>query len=166
MRMEDLDTPRVVPGMADDILRTLEQLGLEWDGPVVWQSRQTEAYEAAFKVVSQSNAVNLMRFQTAGGTNILTLFRSTSGSLLLRNDVAAANAPGSIAVSAGAWHEVQVSVTISGASSTVQVTLDGSQVTALTQTLNLGTTPIGRLILGDNNNNRTSQVAYDEVVAS
>jgi glutamyl-Q tRNA(Asp) synthetase len=47
LRMEDLDTPRIVPGMADDILRTLEQLGLEWDGPVVWQSQRKDAYESA-----------------------------------------------------------------------------------------------------------------------
>ena len=47
MRMEDLDTPRVVHGMADDILRTLEALGFAWDGEVVRQSRRTEAYEAA-----------------------------------------------------------------------------------------------------------------------
>lgn len=49
MRMEDLDAPRIVPGMADDILRTLEELGLEWDGSVVRQSQRTEAYEAAFE---------------------------------------------------------------------------------------------------------------------
>ncbi|HTP66002.1 MAG TPA: tRNA glutamyl-Q(34) synthetase GluQRS [Geobacteraceae bacterium] len=47
MRMEDLDTPRVVPGMADDILRTLEILGFAWDGAVVRQSSRGEAYEAA-----------------------------------------------------------------------------------------------------------------------
>lgn len=47
LRMEDLDTPRVVPGAADDILRTLEVMGLVWDGEVVWQSRRTQAYEAA-----------------------------------------------------------------------------------------------------------------------
>jgi len=47
LRMEDLDTPRVVPGAADAILRSLERLGLEWDGEIVWQSRRAEAYEAA-----------------------------------------------------------------------------------------------------------------------
>jgi glutamyl-Q tRNA(Asp) synthetase len=57
MRMEDLDTPRVVPGMADDILRTLELLGLEWDGPVVWQSRRTDAYEAAFEELHRQGYV-------------------------------------------------------------------------------------------------------------
>jgi len=47
VRMEDLDAPRVVPGMADDILRTMETLGFDWDGEVLWQSRRREAYEAA-----------------------------------------------------------------------------------------------------------------------
>jgi glutamyl-Q tRNA(Asp) synthetase len=45
--MEDLDTPRVVPGCADTILRTLESFGLTWDGEVAWQSRRTELYRAA-----------------------------------------------------------------------------------------------------------------------
>ena len=47
VRMEDLDPPREVPGAADDILRTLAALGLEWDGPVVRQSARSEAYRAA-----------------------------------------------------------------------------------------------------------------------
>jgi glutamyl-Q tRNA(Asp) synthetase len=47
VRLEDLDTPRVRPGAADTILRTLERLGLEWDGPVWRQSERHEAYAAA-----------------------------------------------------------------------------------------------------------------------
>jgi len=47
LRMEDVDTPRNVPGAAADILKTLEAFGFEWDGPVLWQSRRTEAYAAA-----------------------------------------------------------------------------------------------------------------------
>jgi glutamyl-Q tRNA(Asp) synthetase len=57
MRMEDLDTPRVVPGMADDILRTLEALGFTWDGEVVWQSRRTAAYEAALAELARKGMV-------------------------------------------------------------------------------------------------------------
>jgi len=45
--MEDLDTARVVPGCADEMLRTLEGFGLQWDGEVEYQSRRVEAYEAA-----------------------------------------------------------------------------------------------------------------------
>ncbi|WP_228111997.1 tRNA glutamyl-Q(34) synthetase GluQRS [Zoogloea sp. 1C4] len=49
LRIEDVDAPRSVPGAADGILRTLARFGFEWDGPVVWQSARTSAYEAAFE---------------------------------------------------------------------------------------------------------------------
>lgn len=49
VRMEDVDTPRNVPGAADGILATLAAFGFEWDGPVLWQSRRVEAYAAALE---------------------------------------------------------------------------------------------------------------------
>ncbi len=55
--MEDLDTPRVVPGAADDILRTLERMGLEWDGSVLFQSTRTQAYEQALAQLSSRGLV-------------------------------------------------------------------------------------------------------------
>jgi len=47
VRIEDLDTPRVVKGSADNILRTLEAFGFEWDQPVLYQSHRFDAYEQA-----------------------------------------------------------------------------------------------------------------------
>ena len=47
VRMEDLDTPRNVPGAADDILRTLECFGFAWDGAVLFQSTRLDAYAEA-----------------------------------------------------------------------------------------------------------------------
>jgi glutamyl-Q tRNA(Asp) synthetase len=47
VRMEDIDTPRVITGADADILRTLERFGLEWDGPVVYQSTRLKAYQEA-----------------------------------------------------------------------------------------------------------------------
>jgi glutamyl-Q tRNA(Asp) synthetase len=38
-----------VPGSADRILRTLEGFGLDWDGPVTYQSRRIPLYEAAIE---------------------------------------------------------------------------------------------------------------------
>jgi glutamyl-Q tRNA(Asp) synthetase len=55
--MEDLDRPRVVPGAADDILRTLEACGMEWDGPVVYQSTRTEAYHRALHELRRCGAL-------------------------------------------------------------------------------------------------------------
>lgn len=47
LRMEDLDAARVVPGCADEMLRTLEAFGFEWDGPVIYQSARRAHYAAA-----------------------------------------------------------------------------------------------------------------------
>jgi glutamyl-Q tRNA(Asp) synthetase len=57
LRMDDLDTPRVVPGAADGILRTLEELGFAWDGPVLWQSRRQDAYLEALEQLTARGLV-------------------------------------------------------------------------------------------------------------
>lgn len=57
LRMEDLDTPRVVPGAADQILRTLEACGFEWDGEIVWQSRRLARYREALEGLRQKGLV-------------------------------------------------------------------------------------------------------------
>jgi glutamyl-Q tRNA(Asp) synthetase len=53
VRMEDLDLPRVVPGIAEDMLRTLEALGFQWDGEVLYQSRRSELYREAVDLLVQ-----------------------------------------------------------------------------------------------------------------
>jgi glutamyl-Q tRNA(Asp) synthetase len=53
LRIEDLDTARVRPGCADEIKRTLENLGLHWDGPVEYQSRRRELYAQALQALQR-----------------------------------------------------------------------------------------------------------------
>lgn len=53
LRIEDSDTPRVVPGAAAAILRSLRCYGLHWDGEVLYQSRRLEAYRAALERLCQ-----------------------------------------------------------------------------------------------------------------
>ena len=47
VRIDDLDTPRVVPGAEARILASLAAHGLTWDGPVVRQSQHAERHRAA-----------------------------------------------------------------------------------------------------------------------
>jgi glutamyl-Q tRNA(Asp) synthetase len=51
LRIEDLDTPRVIPGCSDAMLRTLEAFGLHWDGEVEYQSRRIPRYAEALEVL-------------------------------------------------------------------------------------------------------------------
>jgi glutamyl-Q tRNA(Asp) synthetase len=57
VRMEDLDTPRVRPGSADEILRALERYALQWDGEVVYQSMRHPFYEAALAELRERGRV-------------------------------------------------------------------------------------------------------------
>jgi glutamyl-tRNA synthetase len=47
MRIEDLDSGRVRPGLAEQQLDDLAAIGLDWDGPVVRQSERLEPYADA-----------------------------------------------------------------------------------------------------------------------
>ena len=57
VRLEDLDTPRVVPGAADEILRALERYGLTWDGEIVFQSACLAHYDAALEILRKKEMV-------------------------------------------------------------------------------------------------------------
>lgn len=46
LRIEDLDTPREVPGSADQIIATLDALGFEWTGSILRQNSRRDAYES------------------------------------------------------------------------------------------------------------------------
>lgn len=49
VRIEDVDTPRSVPGAEGEILRALEAFGLHWDGEVERQSERTALYREALE---------------------------------------------------------------------------------------------------------------------
>ncbi len=53
MRIEDLDTPRVVKGSAEEILEALRRYGLIWDGEIVRQSERAPLYESALATLRE-----------------------------------------------------------------------------------------------------------------
>jgi glutamyl-Q tRNA(Asp) synthetase len=57
LRIEDIDPPREMPGATQSILQTLERYGMQWDGPVIYQSRRTPYYEHALETLHRGGAV-------------------------------------------------------------------------------------------------------------
>jgi glutamyl-tRNA synthetase len=51
LRIEDLDLPRCRPEYTDALLKDLEWLGLDWDGPVLKQSERGQLYREALGVL-------------------------------------------------------------------------------------------------------------------
>ena len=56
VRIEDIDTPRIVRGAADEILRTLEAFGMHWNGTIIYQSARSDAYHAALEQLRAQGA--------------------------------------------------------------------------------------------------------------
>lgn len=50
-RMEDLDTPRTKPGADRQAIDDLVWLGLDWDGPVLYQSTRDDAHRRAMQTL-------------------------------------------------------------------------------------------------------------------
>ena len=144
-------------------------------GSATWAYKQlgttyTELYyRIRFKVLSQSSASNstmyVLKLRTATGTSLLGIYRSQTGRLGYRNDIAGVSTTSSTSVGIGAWHEVQVRLAIGGTSSQTETWFNGVRIAALSKTENFGTTPIGRLQIGENSTGRTYDVAFDEVAA-
>ena len=57
VRIEDIDTPRVVKHSDTLILNTLENYGLTWDETIVYQSQSIERYQAALDQLVNNKAV-------------------------------------------------------------------------------------------------------------
>ncbi|NCT98450.1 MAG: tRNA glutamyl-Q(34) synthetase GluQRS [Comamonadaceae bacterium] len=56
LRIEDVDTPRCIPGADQLILQQLAACGLESDEPVVWQSARGAGYQAALdRLIAQGD---------------------------------------------------------------------------------------------------------------
>lgn len=57
LRIDDLDAHRVREGAKDSILRTLELLGLHWDGRVTYQSCRSDAYRKGLDLLQSKRLV-------------------------------------------------------------------------------------------------------------
>lgn len=126
-------------------------------------------YRANFNLKSQAagSAVGLLSLRNASDGGIMKLYidGGTDRKLCLRNEITASNTCSTVIPAQNAWHTLELRGLVNGTTSTHQVWLDGTEVTALGSTsANLGTNPIGRIHLGEVNANRTYHVVFDDVL--
>jgi len=57
LRIDELDTPRNRGGAAEAIQADLQWLGLDWDGPVIWQSRRRGLYATVLSALRREGLV-------------------------------------------------------------------------------------------------------------
>jgi glutamyl-Q tRNA(Asp) synthetase len=57
VRIEDVDTPRTIPGADQTILHQLTICGLQPDAPPTWQSQRTDLYQSALTQLQASGMV-------------------------------------------------------------------------------------------------------------
>jgi len=141
-------------------------------GAATWAYRQLASgrldlyYRLRFKILSQASTVNLIKFRTGTGTSLLGVYVSSTGKLSYRNDFAAVSTSSTTNVSLGAWHELQEHVVINGTAGQTETWFNGVKITALSKTESFGTTPVGRVQLGENSLDRTYDIAYDAVAVA
>ena len=117
-----------------------------------------------FNIVSRTSQVNLLRLRTAADGSIGYLGAIASGKLLWANDIAGASVVSTVTIVSG-WHALELHAVVGAAGST-EVWLDGVKVGSLSISGNLGTTPIGKMQIGEVQNGRTYNVVFDDAVFS
>jgi hypothetical protein len=118
----------------------------------------------SFSLLSASSQVNLLRLRTAADSSLGYVFVTATGQVGLRNDVGATTTMSSAVAAPGSgWHTVELHMVVNGAGSSIEVWLDGTKLAdASPSGVNLGTSPIGRLQIGEVQNSRTYDVVFDD----
>jgi hypothetical protein len=127
-------------------------------------STYASGYERVwFNIVNQASQINLLRARTAAGGNLAFVFVDATRHDLDLNVLGTKVRSSTTAVLQGSgWHELEMYAALNGATSSVQVWLDGTQVNSLTWRGSLGSTPIGAIQIGEVSN-QTWNVAFDDV---
>lgn len=113
-----------------------------------------------FDVVSQSSTVNVIRFDNSSSSPITYL--DVTPAHLLAMTAGGTTITSMTTVSPGVFHELELSVTVHGTSSTTEVWLDGAVVTSLSRTLTLSAPLIAQLQIGQVMTGGTYDVAFDD----
>jgi hypothetical protein len=112
-----------------------------------------------------STQANVLRFRTSGNTSVAYLTVAPDGRLALNVNGTKVATTSATTVSMGVWHELELHTSISGATLTAQVWLDGNQVHDLSVNVSLATSGIsavGMFQIGDASTGETYNIVFDD----
>jgi hypothetical protein len=122
-------------------------------------------YRLRFKMLSgKPDTVDVLSLRTAAGASLFGLRYESKRRLASVNYVTGASTLSTNVLSAGTWYELKVRLTVNGASSQVEVWLNGTKVNALSKTDSFGTTPIGQVVAGEPVEGHDYSFAVDDVL--
>ena len=93
LRIEDIDTPRVLPDADRWIMDDLAWLGLDWDGEPVYQSRRLDIYEQALRALQGIDLRDAAAFGGRDGVDGTETTALIYPCFCSRADIRAASAP-------------------------------------------------------------------------
>ena len=140
-------------GVAADAVANLSQAAGEVDVGV-W-----------FNVSSHSTGFSLLKFKSATGATILAVGVRRSSTLRYVNGVTGVTHRSTTVVAQGVWHQLNVHLSVNGASGTIAFDMDGQPVD-MGGTDDLGSAAIGRLLVGTDTLSRTFDVSFDDVTVT
>jgi chitodextrinase len=121
-------------------------------------------YKLRFKILQgKKDTVDVLRLRTATGTNLLSIFYDDNKHLGYRNDTRNQAVTSTSTLAVNTWYQVEVHLIVNGASSQVEVWLNGTRITALSRTDSFGTSPIGQALAGESTTGHAYDYALDDV---
>ena len=106
---------------------------------------------------------DVLRLRTGSGGGLLALFYDANGRLGVLNDTRGTSRTSATAPTQNAWHQVAVHLVVQGATSTVEVFLDGTRLNDLSATDAYGVTPVGQVVAGESTAGRSYDTLIDDV---
>ena len=121
-------------------------------------------YRLRLKILAgKPDTVDVLRFRTASGGNLLALFYDPKRKLGYRNEVGSTTTTSATTLVVGTWYELKVHLVVNGTGSQVEVWLNGSKIAALSKTDSVGTNPIGQVVAGESVTGHAYDYALDDV---
>lgn len=113
-----------------------------------------------------NNPAVFFRLRSADDKSLFSVYNTVDGTLGIFNDTTGTGLQGQQKISRGEWHRIIAHITGPPATPRLTVSLDGNTVPELSTTIDLKSSSMGIVQLGDSTGNRVFDIQYRDVTVS